>query len=335
MRKQTLATVVVFVLSALLPFEMVACTYLVPNYTVGRKFTAHVASRDGMTFAGVCVVLVSGDRVAKTSYTGSQGVARFDEVEVDDYSIEIDQLGELGLDTATISVVNGVNGGDVKLRWPSLNILRATELKGMLVGAAMAMPMVSTSAVLVNALDGSLVARDLIQKTGEFDLGIPAPGFYFMKLQDLQSPNRELDPIPVLILEGPKRELTLASRETSCGMQYAEVRTVPTKTVSHVGGKIFDDSGAVIGRAQIELLQAPAKRVLATVTSDQKGHFDFQYMPDGEYQLRITALGFSPILLPIILASDDKSQEFIDQQLHAIGFDGVSGSSSYEGDGVK
>jgi Carboxypeptidase regulatory-like domain len=317
-RKRTIA-IALLAVSFLLPARLTACTYFPPNYKVGSRFTVHVASADGLTFAGVRVILVSGNRVAKTAYTNPQGVAQFENVQADDYSLEIDQLGELGLDTATISVVDGVNGGDVKLRWPSLHILRATELKGTLLDAAMATPMADTDAVLVNAIDGSLVARDLTRKTGEFDLGIPAAGFYFMKLQDLHSPDRKLDPVPVLVGKGQNRELTLAVQATSCGMQYSELCSTQAETVSHLAGRLADASGAVIDRARIELLRPEDKRTLATVAPDKSGHFDFQYMADDEYQLRISAVGFAPVLVPITLASDSKAKGSIDLRLNVIG----------------
>jgi hypothetical protein len=124
-------------------------------------------------------------------------------------------------------------------------------------------------------------------------------------------------------------------QESSCGMQYSEVRTARAKTVSHLVGNIIDPTGAVIGRARIELWRPPDKRILATVTSDKNGHFDFQHMPDGEYQLRISAVGFAPILVPINLASDDKAEGSIDLQLNVIGFDGLSGVPADMGDGTK
>ena len=337
MKMRAAATIVIVILLILFPLGAVACSYFVPNYRVGKNFTVHVASEDGLAFADVRVILVRGNQVAKTAHTNSQGVAQFEEVQVDNYSLEVDQLGELGLDTATISVVDGVNGGDVRLRWPSLHILRATKLKGMLLDAGMATPLADTSVVLVKAIDGSLIARDLTQKTGEFDLGSPAAGFYFMKLQDLHSPNRELDPIPVLIVEGAKRELTLAVQETSCGMQYSELCTARPETVSRLAGKIVDPSGAVIDRARIELLRSNEKRILATIAPDKSGHFDFQYMPDDKYRLRISAVGFAPVLVPLNLSSDKKTNPSLDLRLRVIGSScgGMRSASSSEGSSLK
>jgi len=318
-RVRATATVVLAVFIALLPFDALACVYTVPRYRVGRKFTVNVASREGLTFAGVRVILVSGKQVAKTAYTNSQGVAQFEEVPIDDYSLEVDQLGELGPDMATISVVDGVNSADIKLIWPSLQVLRAGELKGTLLDAAGATPLADVSVVLVNAIDGSMAARDLTREAGEFDLGIPAAGFYFVKLQDLRSPIRQLDPIPVLVSKGVSRELTLAVQETSCGMQYSELCTARPEAASHLAGNLADVSGAVIDRARIELFKTGDKRTLATVAPDKSGHFDFQYMPDDEYQVRISAVGFAPLLVPITLTSDTKSKGSIDVHVNAIG----------------
>jgi hypothetical protein len=321
----------------LLPFEALGCTYVVRGYKVGKKIRVHVVSDDGLTFPGVRVILVSGKQVAKSARTNSQGIAEFENVAVDNYDLRIDQLGELGVDTARVTVVDGVSSTDIKLRWPSLHIVRATEIKGTLLDAGTAIPLANTSVTLVNAIDGSLSTADMTQKTGEFDLGIPAVGFYFLKLKDLRHPNSELGPIPVLAVEGPKRELNLAVQETSCGMQYSELCTARAETVSHLAGKLADTFGAAINRAQIELLRPHDKRVLATIVSDKLGHFDFQNMPDDEYQLRVSAIGFAPLLIPITLASQSTTEGLIDVQLNLIGSScgGGSSTASNMGSAVK
>jgi hypothetical protein len=51
--------------------------------------------------------------------------------------------------------------------------------------------------------------------------------------------------------------------------------------------------------------------------------------------LRISAVGFAPILAPISLTSDDKTQGFIDLRLNAMAFDGTGGMFSDKGKGVK
>jgi hypothetical protein len=204
----------------------------------------------------------------------------------------------------------------------------------MLLDAGGARPLDDVSVVLVNAIDRNLVARDLTQKTGDFDLGIPAAGFYFLKLEDLHSPKRQLDPIPVLVVQGAKRELTLAVQETSCGMQYSELCNKGMEVVSHLAGMLTDASGAAVDRARIELLRPSDKRTLATIAPDKSGRFDFQYMPDDEYGLRISAVGFAPLLVPVNLASNTMANA-LDIQLKVIGTSCEDSTSSGEGGSVK
>lgn len=318
--KAALTAIVVFTIVSTLPRGALACTYVVPNYTVGNSFTVHVVSEKGLTFAGVRVILWSGNRVTKSALTNSEGVARFDKVNSDVYALEIDQLGEYGPDTATVTVKADAESRDIKLRWPSAHILEVTELKGILLDAGNAAPLTHTPLELVNAIDRSLVARDLTQETGDFDLGAPAPGFYFLKLASSRSANPEgLGAIPVLVVKGLPRELVLAVQGTSCGMQCSELCTARTQAVSHLAGTLADASGAAIARTRIELLRPGDKRTLATVAPDKSGHFDFQYMPDDEYQFRISAVGFAPLLVPITLASDSNTKNSVDLQLNIIG----------------
>jgi len=74
------ATVVLVTLSMLLPFEVFGCTYVVQGFKVGKKFRVHVASDDGLTFAGIRLILVSAGEVTKSARTDSQGVAEFENV---------------------------------------------------------------------------------------------------------------------------------------------------------------------------------------------------------------------------------------------------------------
>ena len=319
MKTQT-AAMALFVASTLLPLKLFACTYFPPNYKVGSSFTVHVASQKGLTFAGVRVVLVSGDEVAYSAHTDPQGSAQFRDVITGDYSLEIDQLGTFGGDTAYLTVSGNAAVKEIKLLWPSARVLRATVVKGIILNSGNATPLSDTYLAFVHAIDGSLRARNMTQKTGDFDLGKPEPGLYFLKVDTLRSGDWEpRGEIPVLVENGPERELTLAVAETSCGMWYSAVCTAPEKTVSHLAGTLVDASGAVVDRAQIELMRPHDKRVLASVASDKVGHFDFQYMPDDEYQLRISAVGFAPRLIPITLASSSKTKISIEVQLNVIG----------------
>jgi hypothetical protein len=86
-KRVMVAALGILVVALLLPFEAVACTYFPPTYKAGSKFVVHVASGDGLTFAGVRVFLMRGTRVANSVRTDTQGVARFEAVGYGEYSI--------------------------------------------------------------------------------------------------------------------------------------------------------------------------------------------------------------------------------------------------------
>src|SRR5258708_37547160 len=83
-----------------------ACSYFPPTYTVGKNFAVRVSSLEGATFPGVRVILVREHRVSKFALTDEKGRVHFENVEPGDYSLEIDQLGIAGWDTAGLNVVD-------------------------------------------------------------------------------------------------------------------------------------------------------------------------------------------------------------------------------------
>src|SRR5271167_4948212 len=89
-----------------------ACSYFPPIYTVGRNFMVKVSSLEGTTFAGVRVILVREHRVSRFALTDQEGRVRFENVELGDYSLEIDQLGIASWDTAGLKVVPGKKDSD-------------------------------------------------------------------------------------------------------------------------------------------------------------------------------------------------------------------------------
>ncbi len=284
-----------------------ACSYFPPTYTVGKNFVVKVSSLEGATYPGVRVILVREHRVSKFALTDEKGSARFENVEPGDYSLEIDQLGVAGWDTAGLIVVDGSNQQrpekqEIQLHWPSSEVLQASELKGTFLAGGTAKPIGTTSLQLVHGLNGSLESRLLTDETGRFDLGSSEPGLYFIKLEPaLSGPWEPRGTIPVVVKPGSKRELVVALAESSCGLEYSEVCAAPAVTVSHVEGNVTDPQGAAIGRANIELFlskskdQAPFK----SVTPDNDGHFAIAGVGAGDYQLRISSTGFAPLFIPI------------------------------------
>jgi hypothetical protein len=284
-----------------------ACSYFPPTYTVGKNFAVKVSSLEGATFPGVRVILVRAHQVSKFALTDEKGRVHFENVEPGDYSLEIDQLGIAGWDTAGLKVVDspgkqGLDRQEIQLHWPSSEVLQAAELKGIFLASGTAKPIAATSLHLVHGLNGSLESRLLTDETGRFDLGSPEPGLYFIKLDPARPGVWEAQgSIPVLVKPGGVRELTLAVAESSCGLEYSEVCGAPPVTVSHVEGNVTDPEGAAISRANIELFLSKSKDQPArkTVTPDSDGHFTIADVAPGDYQLRISSTGFAPLFIPI------------------------------------
>jgi hypothetical protein len=309
-----------FLFSALVMSRVFACSYFPPTYTVGKNFTVKVSSLEGASFPGVRVILVREHRVSKFALTDEKGRVHFENVELGDYSLEIDQLGIAGWDTAGLKVVDSPDKRssdkqEIQLHWPSSEVLQASELKGIFLAGGTAKPIATTSLQLVHGLNGSLESRLLTDETGRFDLGSPEPGLYFIKVDpSLPGPWEPRGTIPVVVKAGSKRELVVALGESSCGMEYSEVCGVPAVTVSRVEGNVTDPQGAAIGRANIELFLSKSKdqAAIKTVTPNSDGHFTMADVAAGDYQLRISSTSFAPLFIPITV--DSKAS--IDGPLH-------------------
>ncbi|HWW16111.1 MAG TPA: carboxypeptidase-like regulatory domain-containing protein [Candidatus Dormibacteraeota bacterium] len=304
-----------FLFFGMLMSRALACSYFPPTYTVGKNFTVKVSSLEGTTFPGVRVILVRAHRVSKFALTDEKGRVHFENVEPGDYSLEIDQLGIAGWDTAGLTVVDrpnkeasnkqGPEKQEIQLHWPSSEVLQASELKGIFLAGGTAKPIATTSLQLVHGLNGSLESRLLTDETGRFDLGSPEPGLYFIKVEPaLSGPWEPRGTIPVVVMPGSARELVVALGESSCGLEYSEVCGAPAVTVSHVEGNVTDPQGAAIGRANIELFLSKSKEQAAikTATPNSDGHFTMADVAPGEYQLRISSIGFAPLFIPITVA---------------------------------
>jgi hypothetical protein len=288
-----------------------ACSYFPRTYTVGKNFVVKVSSLEGDTFGGVRVILVREHRVSRFALTDRRGRVHFENVEPGDYSVEIDQLGIAGWDTAGLKVVDnsnkqGLEKQEIQLHWPSSEVLQASELKGIFLASGTAKPIATTSLQLVHGLNGWLESRLLTDETGRFDLGSPEPGFYFIKVEPaLPGPWEPRGTIPVVVKPGSARELVVALAESSCGLEYSEVCGAPAVTVSHVEGNVSDPEGAAIGRANIELFLSTSKDQAAvkSVTPNNDGHFIIADVAPGDYQLRISSTGFAPLFIPVTVSS--------------------------------
>jgi hypothetical protein len=301
-----------FLFFAVLMSPAFACSYFPPTYTVGKTFVVKVSSLEGSIFPGVRVILVRAHRVSKSALTDEKGRVHFENVEPGDYSLEIDQLGIAGWDTAGLKVVDSPDKHasdkqasdkqEIQLHWPSSEVLQVSELKGIFLASGTAKPIATTSLHLVHGLNGSLESRFLTDETGRFDLGSPEPGLYFIKVDPaLPGPWVPQGTIPVVVKPGSKRELVVALAESSCGLEYSEVCGAPAVTVTRVEGNVTDPQGAAISRANIELFMSKPKDQAAvkTVTPNSDGHFAIAGVGAGDYQLRISSTGFAPLFIPI------------------------------------
>jgi hypothetical protein len=306
---------------ALVSSRAIACTYFPPSYKIGKNFTIKVSSLERMTFAGIRVILVRGNRVSRFALTDDGGTARFENVEPGDYSLEIDQLGTAGWDTAGLQVIDGLDKQSVQLHWPSSRILQATEMKGTFLDSRTAKPIAETSLRLVHGLNGSQEGRVVTDQAGRFDFSSPEPGLYFIRVDSLRP--GEWEPrgsIPVLVKPESMRDLFLALGESSCGMMYSEVCVASPTTVSHLDGKLSDKQGAAIDRANIDLVQkSNDQRTMKSVAPDKAGHFAIPDVPPGDYQWRARSVGFAPLLVPLTVVPKASTDTSIDVQMSILG----------------
>lgn len=71
---------------------------------------------------------------------------------------------------------------------------------------------------------------------------------------------------------------------------YLNGNGVAPETVQHVGGRILDQTLAAVSGALVDLLDAGL-----SATTDSDGHFDFQPVTPGTYNIRVAAVGFKPL----------------------------------------
>ena len=74
-----------------------------------------------------------------------------------------------------------------------------------------------------------------------------------------------------------------------------------TVSTGSIVGAVTDPQGAAIGRANIELFLSKSKdqSAVKTVTPDNDGHFAIAGVGAGDYQLRISSTGFTPLFISI------------------------------------
>jgi Ca-activated chloride channel family protein len=79
----------------------------------------------------------------------------------------------------------------------------------------------------------------------------------------------------------------------------AAAQSAPPRAAHLVSGIVVDQAGAVVPGAVVEL--RVQQRVERTATTDAKGAFRFDNVPEGAYELRVTLAGFVPYALSVTL----------------------------------
>jgi hypothetical protein len=192
-------------------------------------------------------------------------------------------------------------------------------MKGTFLDSRTAKPIAETSLRLVHGLNGSQEGRVVTDQVGRFDFSSPEPGLYFIRVDSLR-PGEPRGSIPVLVTPESMRDLFLALGESSCGMMYSEVCVASPTTVSHLDGKLSDKQGAAIDRANIDLVQkSNDQRTMKSVAPDKAGHFAIPDVPPGDYQLRVSSVGFAPLLVPLTVVPKASTDTSIDVQMSILG----------------
>jgi hypothetical protein len=90
--------------------------------------------------------------------------------------------------------------------------------------------------------------------------------------------------------------MTIDFGETSCGVTYVGTHACPRQAVNINGllGVVLDASGASIPRASVLLFHTSGE-VPEELTSDETGRFASTKRFDGDYELTITAPGFTSL----------------------------------------
>src|SRR5579884_4183228 len=149
-----------------------ACSYSTPRIEVRPSFRVKVNS-SGISSSGVRVVLEHTEMepkytatVAYSATTDNNGVAQFADIAVGEYVVAIDQLGNNGIDTATIVVSPGHPPNDVEVKWPSYKILVLGKVSGTLLHASSTKPVASIGLRLIGGFNRRLVSMTTTDDSG-------------------------------------------------------------------------------------------------------------------------------------------------------------------------
>src|SRR5438067_7553865 len=85
----------------------------------------------------------------------------------------------------------------------------------------------------------------------------------------------------------------------------ASVDAASADTKGVIGGRVTDPQGAALSQAVVALTNTLDGRNQQTTTSDE-GAFEFRFVEVGEYEIYVSAKGFSPVVVRTVVTSGQR-----------------------------
>lgn len=277
-----------------------ACSSFSYPISVGSSFEVRVSSYGGPV-KGLRLNLNVGTGATLSKVTDDNGVARFSDVPLGTQSLRADRDNGFGFPLTVTK--NGP--AEIGMRWPSIRPIQVRSISGT-IRAPDAVPGFVEQRILsldlLDAISGRVVASMNTGSRGEFDLGRPASGIYFVRLNPYTAFHQRIEGL-ISIAVDPRAladKLDLNVVWTSCGLSYTDLRGCPRSDVRvrKLDGHVSGSMGRGVRRAEIVLLDG-AQNPVVHVTSDPSGNFSFSGPLAGTFELRIEARGFNPIHTPL------------------------------------
>jgi len=287
----------------------------------GPSFRVRVDDSRGRPVQGLSLEVQSSASKSK-AVTDEDGFVSFHDLSPGLYSLRAEQdvgscLGKV------LEVQSDVSSGiAVPMTWPTVTPVTARSLKGTLhipnYVPGRAGPELSLR--LLVGVSGQQVASGHTNGTGDFDLGVAAPGIYFLDLEPSALNDPHGNPIIGRIAVSLEPDATADHLElelgwTDCGLTSMDLTRCPPAEL-HLGqlrGRVTGPAGAVILNggdalrhipvhidpagpaipdAEI-LLVAPGGGLIERLSSDRSGEFASKQVPAGSYDLLVRSFGFT------------------------------------------
>jgi hypothetical protein len=132
---------------------------------------------------------------------------------------------------------------------------------------------------------------------GAFDLGAPAPGLYFLRVTPTERAPGGAGNVPIEVdARAAHAEMELEFGWTSCGVHYSARHECPRQelNITSLSGQVLDPAGASIGRATLRLFNMQ-REIVEQLTCDEAGRFLSKKQLDGNYELVVSAPGFTTL----------------------------------------